>query len=479
MRHAVWVGVLVCAFVAGVPWWAGRGIEARYVAFFEDAEGSVPFAVDTSRYERGLFVSEVVTVLEPVASDPALAGAGPGEALEAFVEPEPAMRLVLRHEIAHGPYPLAWLRAGGFDGSPVLAFVTTRPVIEIETAEAVEEIALPVVMESRFTREAGASIRLLPDAEAETFQDPELDADWRDTFAQLDLDPDGSRVQGRLAVPRLRFDGDPGALRLAGLDYRFAYDRVGEVLAQPLYVGGSQFRLATAVVEADGERFELHDLEMHDQSDVVDAAWSLDVSASLGRVGSPERFYGPAELDYRMAGLAVEPLAELGALAAAIEDGEAAPDARKAEALGALGALWPQLMAAGPELEISRLRFVTPDGEIRLTLRVGVDPSEPALLQNPFMTLPALEVDAQIALPARLIEGRPLVSAPVLGALSNPAAPSGPPAWLAGALAAQGGVEDWLAQGLVERHGESFTTSLRVRQGALRVNGRVITAAGP
>jgi hypothetical protein len=475
MRRIAFVLGLVGGLVSLAAWFAGRRVEEQYHVLLMGAEGVPGLALATPRYERGLFHSELVTVIEPVAIEPDGA-AWPADS----APPEPAVsagtvRMVLHHVVSHGPYPPSWLRSEDFDGAPILAHVVTSPTLEIETAEALEEIVLPLAFESRFTRADGGMIRLRPDPARTDFEDPELDGDWTELEARLDFAYDGARFDGLLEVPRIVFDGEAGSLRIADLFYRFAYERVGEALAQPLYVGGSQLRLGALVVEAEGERFELRDLEIEDTSDVADESWSLQVRGSLDRVGGDETRLGSAELDYRMAGLALEPLAELAALVANLEDEGVDAAAVKAEAMGALGALWPRFMAAGPELEVRRFRLFTPDGEIRMALRVAVDASEPALLKHPLMTLPALEVDAELALPEKLVEHRLAASSPSLE--NPPTGLSGPdgPAWFAAAATANRSLEDWLARGLVERHGGSYVLSVRMRRGALRLNGRVVS----
>ncbi len=473
------------ALVTLVPWWAGREIEARYEALLESAESPPAFAFETTRYERGFFSSRATTVVEPVLQTP------PASA------PDEAVRMVLEHRIFHGPYPLAWLRAAAFDGTPALAWATSRVTLEFEDEETIEVVELPVVVESHVSRSGDGTIRLRPDAEAALFEDPELHVDWDGTEAELAFNGDGSQFDGRFAVPLVRFDGEEQKLRLAGLEYGFAYERdpeVGDLSNAPFFVGGSHFALRTFVFEGRNGRngrFELHDLAWSDSSDVVEGAWEIEVEASLDRVGDPSRPYGPMELDYRMAGLALEPLVEFATLAADLQEDEAAElaptagpavaEAMKAELVGALGALWPKLMAAGPVAEVPRFRLVTPEGEIRASARIGVDGSQPNLLVHPLMTIPAVELDLELALPVPVFEAWTAPSVPsfeLTDRTDRPDAGSGPMG-MPDLPFAKGGPADWIARGWVERHGESYVTSLRMRGGALRVNGRVVdTGAG-
>lgn len=468
MRRIALILGVVWGFASLAPWWAGRRIESEHRAFLAEADMGPFLRVASRSYERGWFTTKAVTVVEPVRAE------GDVDA------EEPIVRFRFDHEIGHGPYPTAWLRAAGFDGSPIAAHVETRPRIEIETADAVEEIELPMVSNARLARDGSGALRITPDPEWAAFEDPELDADWEDTFAELTFTPDRAHLDGTIEVPRIEFDGEVGTLRVSDLRYRFAYDRVGEVLNQPLYTGGSHFQLGSVVAEVGGERFELRDLDFQDSSDQRAGAWSLEVNGSLGSLAGGDVRIGPAELDYRMDGLALESLARIGEIAADLEDDAIDPDLVKAQMMGVVGQVWPTLMAAEPEFEISRFRLVTQTGEIRMSLRVGVDASEPAMLQHPLTTMPALEVDAQLSLPEALVSGW-LAQPPALEALVAPPSPdaAGPPPWLAAAAGAQQGIQMSLQRGWIQERGDRYVTQLRMRKGALRVNGRVVSLDSP
>jgi hypothetical protein len=445
MRALLVALALAWLAVTGLAFEAGRRTEAEYRAAVKALEDD-GITAEVERYDRGVFGSEAVTAIGP----PALA---PGETRTA--------RMVLRHRIAHGPWPWSWLVHEDFDGAPVLAHVTTTPTLELEDAEVIEEVPLPLRIDALFTRADGARVRMVPDPEAD-FEDPELSADWGAIDGRGHFTYDGSAWSGRLSVPRLAFEGESGLLRLEDLRMELDYQRPPGPGAVP--TGHARFHLGLFQVRDEDEDFTLRGLEFDGASDVAQGSWSLQVDGAYDGYDGADGRSGGGELALRIGGVAIEPLNELAPLME-VEGGD---EAVKAELMMAAGALWPRLMAPGPELELSRLRVDTPDGEIRMAFRVGVDPSEPSLLSHPLTTLPAVEVDFQLSLPERILEG--------WLATPRPLSVEGPPApWVMRAEMASQRVETWLERGHLERHDGAYVTSLRMRHGTVRLNGRVVS----
>jgi hypothetical protein len=292
--------------------------------------------------------------------------------------------------------------------------------------------------------------------------------------ADLAFAYDGSAWSGGIAVPRVAFDGEDTSFRLEDLVVALDMEEAAGASTRA-FVGTSRLRLGLLSVDGPHGAFALRDLEISNASHVVGDTWSLQVDGSLGAVeeregpGAGTARVGGGELALRIGGLALEPLAELEAVGNVIEAEGPASDAAKAELLGAAGALWPRLMASGPVLEISRLRVDTPAGEIRAAFRAAIDASEPAYLASPLTSLPALEVDLELSLPQVVLEDWLASPRPVMEAGGEM------PPWVAPAELASQRVETWLEHGHLGEHDGHYVTSLRVRRGVVRVNGRVVS----
>jgi len=450
---------LVWLVAMGWAFESGRRVEAEYRAAVGAFAGEGDVAVALARYERGLFGSEVVTVLGPTTL-------AEGETS--------ALRLVVRQRIAHGPYPLRWVFSDAFDGRPIAARLEAEPTLEIEHADVIEEVPLPLAIHALFGRHH-AAISITPEIEATALEDPELSADWAAMHAELAFAYDGAELSGELAVPRIAFDGEHGSLRLEGA--RLALELVRAAGgAFPAFTGSARLRVGLlSIVGSDGG-FTLRGLGIENASEVSQGNWSLRVDGSLGalevRGGAPAlttQRLGGGELSLRLAGIALEPLAELEAISQGIQAEGPGSDAAQAELLAAVGALWPRLMAPGPELEMSRLRVETPEGELRMAFRAAVDRSEPAFLAHPWVTLPALELDLELSLPRALLEGWLASPRPV----TSP--DGGAAAWVVPAELATRRIETWLERGHLDVHADRYVTSVRMRQGVVRLNGRVVS----
>ncbi|HKJ24878.1 MAG TPA: DUF945 family protein, partial [Myxococcota bacterium] len=312
----------------GAAFEAGRRAEAEYRAAVEAlTRDAVP--VSLARYERGVFGSEAVIVL------------GPATLAEGEVS---ATRLVLRQRIDHGPYPFSWIASEAFDGRPIVARVEAVPTLEIEGPEVIEEVPLPVVVRALFTRGDRASIRLIPDPEADALDDPELSADWRAMHAEVGFAYDGSAISGDLAVPRVAWEREDASFRLEGL--ALALDLARAAGPAPAFVGRTRLRVGLLSVAGPDGGFTLRDLEMENGSEIGPGGWSLRVDGSLGAVeerapglAAVSRRVGGGELGLRLAHVDLEPLAELESVASVAEGEGPASDEAKAELLGAVVAL--------------------------------------------------------------------------------------------------------------------------------------------
>lgn len=447
----VWFAIASLAF-GGVAFEAGRRAEREYRAALGALGDHGRLALSIRSYRRGWLRSEAVTWVGPSAL--------PDGA-------ERTVRLVLHHQIDHGPFPLSLLTSGRFDGRPVLAYVVTVPTIEIEDAEEIAEVPIPVSLEALFTRSQGATLRIVALPDAAGFDDPELAGDWTSIRAETRVAYDGSQAAGEIEVPRIGFAGELGAFQLEGLRADFDLRRAPGAAA--LLTGRSRLGLGRLAFGEGAGAFSLRDLRIEQSSQLSRGAWSLGASGSFGRLTGGAPISDGGELLLRLDGIAVEPLAELQQAARRLELEGPAGEAATPVWLSAAGALWPRLMAAGPELEISRLRIATPDGELRMTFRAGIDPSDRARLANPLTTLPALEVDLELSLPEALLErwlARPR-PVPTLGAAGGP--------WTNPAEAASRHVEAWLEHGYLARNRDRYVTSVRIRRGIARLNGRLVS----
>jgi len=450
MRRTLHAIALLCLVATLASFEIGRRAEREYRAALAGLSGPLPFELVAEDYERGWFRSRAVTVLRGRAP------AAPGDT---------ALRLRLHHEIEHGPYPLGYVLSRDFDGWPVAVRARTLATLEAVGAGETEVLALPFGVEGLFTRAGDARLRIVPDPAHAGALAP-------DAAATLRIAGDGSSLSGRLEVPRAELESEAGSFVLRGLAWELDYRRAPE--AGSLYAGESRLRVGLLRVAPGTAGFELRELALSVASGVSAAGWSLEARGSLGRFHGDEREIGPGELELRVTGLAPGPLAELVALgrhlgggATSIDFGTEAVGAH--ELSGALAALWPRLMALGPTFEIPRLRLETAQGELRMALRLGVDPADPAALAEPWGTVFALALDAELALPEALLHLWLATPRPVADGAGDEAA-----LWVAPAELASRRVATWLDRGYLERHEGRYLLTVRVRKGSVRLNGRLV-----
>ena len=119
MRRTLQVLALLCLALTLVSFEIGRRAERELRTAVAGLSGPLPFELVVERYERGVFRSRAETVLRDRWPEPG----------------EPALRLRLHHEIAHGPYPAAYVRSRDFDviGAHYPHLLSRHSILNLQT----------------------------------------------------------------------------------------------------------------------------------------------------------------------------------------------------------------------------------------------------------------------------------------------------------------------------------------------------------
>ncbi len=452
------VAVVLVAGAAAAPLLIGREAQANYALWVEQL-GASGLQVSSQRYERGwLRASARTEITVPV---PRPTPEGGQESREA--------RLTLVSDIRHGPL------AGGIG----LAQIDTRFLLDGEPLLAPDYAA---ALRTHVELDGSSVSRLDFPARTIALADHGVSVDFHGLEGTVQAGPGFDSVHLELASAGLGVDGGEGKrLELGSMSLRSNTARG----VAGLMLGDGRFQLSRFQIRDPeaGVTFDLSEFALDGRSAADGERVAVDASYTLASASAAGRSYGPAEMQIRIEGLPAAGLAELQRRMRLIQGQHLAPDLRAIEALGAIQALLPQLLANDPRLAVPRLSVRTPDGLVEGELAIQGRGLTVAELGSPGAIARKLEASARLAMPEVLLratlsrqrQARILreieqrrqageqVAVPADDALERMAEAS-----------AEQQIEALLAQGLLERTAQGVRTEATFREGLLKVNGTVL-----
>ena len=317
----------------------------------------------------------------------------------------------MQQTIEHGYTPVMEWLTGGMEGTPIVGRLETHLELDKETQSELGAVLghLPWVSIATVIRASGVgeSSVIVPAKRLESKLAGDEGGGWAAQWKGLrgnvvyttDFDHfaasfDSAGIEG----------GSAGSL-FALRDLKWTADLrrdesgllVGDVNAR---VGS--LRLASREEGAPG--LELDDWAMS-QSNAVEAGSfgsTLQIRVQAIRLG--DRVFGPGELELQLRNLDALSLARLQSRGVG---GLAPPhdrDVTRSSVGGGPVSLLSDLLSRSPQLEIRSLRLATPSGDIEAKLRIDLDGSRPEFLRDLFTLLLVLEIRAELACPAEILD---------------------------------------------------------------------------
>jgi len=283
--------------------------------------------------------------------------------------------------------------------------------------------------------------------------------------ASLESPPGHSAGRGNLTWPSFKLVGDAGGqLGLQGLTSDFNGDAQA-----PLFWRRFGLKLnALQMVDSQGESFSLQGLLLDATNTAAPKGLlASDFQLRMSRLEASNREYGPVILEGEVKGLDVASLEAIQAAVTSLKPQALPPELLFLAISGIYQAHMPALLAADPELRITRLLVGTPDGDISADLQLnladysGTGPGTGTDLAD---VLKRLELQANVRLPA------PIIRAMVRQNLQARQADKPPtPEAIAAAVEALTEAEFLLAK----PEENTFVTQLRILNQNLTINGKV------
>ncbi|MBI3546820.1 MAG: YdgA family protein [Gammaproteobacteria bacterium] len=447
--------ILLIAALA-LPFWFGQETEKTYHALLERLSRDSGVQLTPKSYTRGWLTSEAETSIRY-----------PGLALE----------IVARHHIIHGPIPIDRL-LNEFRFTPVQARIVSQLSLNSPgAANAFDFPPLTSELTFQLSGDGKGRAQIAPVKKTTTHGDV---LDWRGIDADFSFDREFKKFRFDVRMPSLNWTmaADKGVLSLSQLSLRF---NMHEGVAG-YFFGDGAFRIGQLGFDKEADRFSLQGMEISSsaQPDGDNVNFTLRYKLEEARVAQ-ERF-GPAELSIEAHRLDAAALVKFKKEVDAIYRGNLPPAQANMMVTGKTLNLLATLAKKGPELEITRLSFNTPDGDIRGQAKFVLDGRNASNLDNPLRLLTALNGELTLSIPRSVLKRalapairRDLETYQRNGALSaQDMAKLSPQAMneIIDRAFPQYLLRNDFARLLVEQ-GDAYKFELSIKRGQLLVNGKV------
>lgn len=372
-KLVVAVLLLIVLGLAAAPYWFGMQAEKVYEARL-GALSKEGVAVSDTSYHRGWLSSTAKATL---------------------LYPGVPVTFVTTHEISHGPLPFAhWLK-GDFAMTPTMALIHSNVVAQL-AVEKLPAFTLPPIDATtqvgfdgvaNTTWQIAAGRRTLPQG---------FEASWQTVSGTARTSADGLRGRSTFKTPEIRLKLGAVGGTIKGIDVNTDTRRAANGL--PLSDSVVHIEHVTApLVDIDG--FQLN-------TGANEGPGTIDVSVDyrVRAIKVVTASYGPAELKLNFRRLDTDALLKFNRAMSAAYRKKLPPEQMNMVMMGHVMQALAAMGKRNPEIEIKRLGFTTPDGDVEAQGGFTLDGRNVDLGQNPMLIATALSGGVTAHIPVALAQ---------------------------------------------------------------------------
>ncbi len=387
--------VLIGAGWAGTTYFIGVKVQNRYEGMLEQYQNLGPFSLTGKSYQRGFLNSEAETVVKATV---------PG--VEDQDVAEETVTLVFKHTLRHGP-----LAFGQGNSTPGLALIETR-LVSVSPGEEdfarllakVPELGEPFAIFKVALNGSTNSRIQVPGFEE---QIDKGHFSWGGLRFESDFAPGDRTMVGTFDMPKMEFHAADGDFVWNGFSGQFD---LAEILPL-LYVGTSKVNFGNMEMslpdEASGQRknVQMKGFEVFSDSSSDGKLVRYAQTMQFAGIAVDGKIYGPAVCEIEVSNLDCQTLAGFQGQVHEVYWGanHFNPDEVAAQVIPLYGQLLEKLVEGNPQLNIRRLHFATPMGDIDGRALVKFSGKQGLTLDNPAALLQHLEADAEVSVAQSLI----------------------------------------------------------------------------
>jgi len=475
--------VLCIAGWAGATYVVAGKMESRYFSLLDQYGHWGPLTLSNQSYQRGFLSSKAATVLE----------------LKVPKRPRPAQKntavesiqLVFEHTFRNGPRMFNVGPDGQSSLAPGLALVETRLVSISPGQEDFEKLLAQVPELQRsfgFTRVgldgALTSQLLIPPFESLIEGDS---LSWGGLRFKSEFAPGEKSLRGNFEMPKIAFQNADSRMNWDGISGRFD---LNEVMPQ-LYVGTSEVAFGAMKMNVPDQKSGqpkdvlLKGFEIATDSSCEDQLVQYNQTMKFAGVTVDGETFGPGDCEIEMKNLDAEVLSDFQSRVREVyrEVADFSPEEMMARMLPVYTQLLVKLIEGDPELNIQRLHFATPLGDVDGKVLVKFAGHQGLTVEDPQALLQYLQAEADVSIQESLVSAlvAESVKAKLQVAREQGSIPQLSDEELASLAEQQANtqLDALLAQNFIVREGENIKSQASFNQGKLILNGRSLPITQP
>ena len=371
------LAAMLVLIALALPFWFGMETEKTYGGRVDKRRGNSGLRFTGKNYERGWLSSTAETVIR---------------------HPEASFEIVANHRIHHGPLPLDRVMEGKWRLAQ--AHITSQ--IHLGAPGKENASALPSLSAATTFHFNGAgSVHAEMPPVKKTGAQGQL-VDWRGMGMDVTFDREWKKIRLEAQLPALTLatPGKQGELSLSNLSLRSdMHEGTAGYFFGDAAVSAGQLEFGSAT-----ERVSLQELEVSTSARPAGDNVNMIIRYQLGEARTRDERFGPGQLVMEIRHLDAGALMKFKNEVDGIYRGKLpAPQAAMMVA-GKAMELIGTLAKKAPELEITRLSFKTPAGEIGGRAKFVLDGRKTDLTQNPMKLVTSLAGDVEISIPATVVK---------------------------------------------------------------------------
>ncbi len=368
------VGLVLIALAAS-PFWLGM-----------QAESSFNETIQTLATRGGMPVKNAVFSRGWLGSD----------AKNDFTLPGAPVVIGATHQIEHGPLPLSGLASG--DLAPALALVRTKLILRPGKDSPAEVSAVlrnfpPIEIITKLDLSGNGSSEIML-AGGSRKQNKEL-IKWSAASGNILFDKGLKKIKADLALPSLSYQSSTGTLQLKNLSFNSdTYEGVGGYM-----FGRNSFGIVQISMKPF---FEIGDVSISAFVQPRGKFAAIKVNQSLKKLVLAKDVYGPGKLNISISKLDAATLKRFEDELNKIYGRSLPQEQMQMMVAGKMMEFAGKLTRNNPEIEITKLSFAAPGGELQGKAKFVVQGKDQDLSANPMLILTAIKGWAELTMPESL-----------------------------------------------------------------------------
>lgn len=401
--------IVIAAIMAGIGvgafYWSGSIAKESFEKSIMQTAGEQAVTYNLKSYEKGLFIS---TAIADFTINPEKINSGVNTKV---IPTDKPITIQLEHKIYHGPFAF---KAPDFDpAQPVAAYIDTK--INTNSNKDLKQIVADVWKENPFKIKSKVSFSGLVETTVEVtpidFTSPSgMKIKWSGAKSVISHDTSTNSFISAIDAGGISVEEDDNFVLINGIKGSAS----GSFETGNFMNSKADYTIESILLEAnttDASKMikgNMNKLAVKAGNDLKGNSLSSYISISAKDAELNGEKYGPAEFKLDVRKIDAEAIRslqkDLEMAKADVAKQGLPPEAAMFVAQQKLMEALPKLLKQGPEIEISKLNFTTPQGNIDGYAKISIDLGGNPIPANPMQMIPMIAINTKISVPTNLVE---------------------------------------------------------------------------